>query len=140
MGCGGGTVLTKLDVSGMADGQTAGVCLYWSEVCTLGVEQHTGVRQIELNNRGTNTFGMLLKSNQTEVWLKVLIDEHGSSTFAWSLDGKIFRSIGGSFPFGWGNYRGTRVGIYSYNDEVDKGYVDVDFFHYTYVGPHSRNK
>ena len=135
MGCGGGTVLTKLDVSGMANGQTAGLCLYWSEVCTLGVEQHDGGRQVELNNRGTNTVGQSLNSNQTEVWLKALIDDHGNSTFAWSLDGKIFRPIGGSFPFGWGNYRGTRVGIYSYNNEGDKGYVDVDFFHYTYAGP-----
>jgi hypothetical protein len=69
-----------------------------------------------------------------------MIDDQASSTFAYSLDGKTFTPIGGSFKFGWANYRGTRVGIYSYNDEAERGFVDVDFFHYTYAGPQNKNK
>ena len=140
MGNGGGQVLTKLDVSGMADGQTAGLCFFWSEFCALGVVQSAGGRRLELNQNGTSTPGSELNSTKTNVWLKAVIDDRGSSTFAWSLDGENFTTIGGSFQFGWGNYRGTRTGIYSYNNDADSGQVDVDFFHYTYAGPHNQNK
>ena len=30
----------------------------------------------------------------------------------------------------WGYYRGDRIGIYSFNDEADFGWVDVDYVHY----------
>jgi beta-xylosidase len=138
MGTGGGEVMTKLDVTGMADGQTAGLCFFWKEFCTLGVVQQNGIRRIELNNDGTNTVGSQLTSATTNVWLKATIDDLGSSSFFWSQDGKKFTSIGGRFKFGWGNYRGTRVGIYSYNNEAENGFVDVDFFHYTYANPQNK--
>ncbi len=138
MGCGGGEVVVKMDATGMADGQTAGLCLFWKEFCTLGVVQQNGVRRIELNNAGTNTIGRQLNADTTEVWFKAAIDDQGSSTFFWSLDGKSFNSIGGRFKFGWGNYRGTRLGVYAYNNEAETGFVDVDFFHYTYADPQNK--
>lgn len=132
MGYDGGEVMAKLDVNGMADGQTAGLCFFWKNFCTLGVVQQDGIRKVELNNSGARTIGPELKPGATNVWLKADIDGQASSTFAWSLDGKTFTPIGDNFKFGWGNYRGTRVGIYSYNDEAGRGYLDVDFFHYNY--------
>lgn len=63
-----------------------------------------------------------------------IIDNHGGSTFAWSKDGKSFAPIGDPFKFGWGNYRGTRDGIYFRDDEAELGIVDVDYFHYSYSG------
>jgi beta-xylosidase len=134
MGTGGGEVMTKLDVTGMADGQTAGLCVFWKKFCTLGVRQENGVRKIELNNDGLKTAFSQLNSSTTNVWFKATIDNQGSSTFAWSLNGKNFTAMDGSFKFGWGNYRGTRIGVYSYNDEAVSGFVDVDWFHYAYAG------
>lgn len=138
MSCGGGEVVVKMDATGMADGQTAGLCFFWKEFCTLGVVQQNGVRRIELDNAGTNTIGGQMNSGTTNVWCKAVIDDKGSSTFFWSLDGTSFTSIGGSFKFGWGNYRGTRLGVYSYNNEAESGFVDVDFFHYTYANPQNK--
>jgi hypothetical protein len=40
----------------------------------------------------------------------------------------------------WGSYRGDRIGIYSYNNQADAGYVDVDSFHYDCSGPQNRKK
>ena len=74
------------------------------------------------------------------IWLKSLIDDQAESAFSFSLAGESFTSIGGSFKFGWGNWRGTRVGIYSYNNDRDDGYVDVAFFHYTFKLAHNKNK
>jgi hypothetical protein len=83
-------------------------------------------------------FGSQLNSATKYVWFKATIDDLGSSAFSWSLDEKKLTSIGGSFKFGWGNYRGTRLGIYSYNNEAENGFVDVDFFHYTYANPQNK--
>lgn len=135
MGYGGGEVVTKLDVTGMADGQTAGLCFFWSKSCQLGVRQISGTRRVELDDNGLLTAGPELKPDTQAVWFKASIDDHGGSVFAFSLDGKNFTPLGGRFQFGWGNYRGTRVGIYSYNAEAERGHVDVDFFHYHYPGP-----
>ena len=133
MGYNGGEAVTKLDATGMADGQTAGMCVFWKDFCTLGVVQQKGVRSIELNNNGTSTIVTQLESDQTKVWLKANISAQGVSKFAWSLDGENFTAIGDTFKFGWGNYRDTRLGIYSYNNEAENGFVDADFFHYTYA-------
>lgn len=140
MGCGGGEVVIKLDPAGMADGQTAGLCIFWKELASLGVRQQNGVRTIELDNNGTNTIGGQLNSDTTNVWLQAKINDLGVSTFSWSLDGKNYTSIGDGFKLGWGNYRGTRIGVYSYNNDAETGFVDVDFFHYSYAGPKRQSK
>jgi beta-xylosidase len=116
MGYAGGEVILKLDASKMADGQTAGLCVFWKPVAMFGVVQQSGVRRIQLNDNGTNTPGPELKS--PDVWLKAVIDDQASCSFAYSLDGKRFEPVGGRFLFGWANYRGTRVGIYCWNDEA----------------------
>jgi hypothetical protein len=38
---------------------------------------------------------------------------------------------------GWYRVSGDRIGVYSYNDQADAGYVDIDFFHYRFDGPRS---
>ena len=35
-----------------------------------------------------------------------------------------------TLPGEWGNYRGDRAGLYSYNGQADAGYVDIDYFRY----------
>lgn len=32
----------------------------------------------------------------------------------------------------WGSYRGDRVAVYTYNNKMEAGYVDIDFVHYRY--------
>jgi beta-xylosidase len=134
MGYEGGEVTLKVHAWGMVDGQKAGLCLYWNDACRLGVLQQAGVQTVELVNGGTTTPGPALKS--PVVWLKALLDDQGGATFAFSLDGKRFTPIGDGYKLGWHNHRGTRIGIYSYNDEADAGYVDVDSFQYRFSGPH----
>ena len=136
MGTQGGEVVMKMDAGKMADGQTAGLTIFWKETAQLSVVQQHGARRIECSRNGAVTPGPALTG--AEVWLKAAIDAEGGSTFAYSLDGKVFTPIGDRFPFGWHNYRGTRLAIHSYNNEADAGSVDVDFFHYTVVGPGSK--
>ena len=137
MGYEGGEVTVKLDPSGMADGQVAGLTFFWKDFAILGVAQRGGVRRVQLNVNGTVTDGPELPSSTGALWLRAEIDDQAVCTFAYSLDGKTFTPTGGSFALGWHNYRGARVGVCCYNDDAEAGSVDVDWFHYTYrgVGP-----
>lgn len=54
----------------------------------------------------------------------------GMATYYYSLDGEHFISFGEPYQMMWGYYRGDRIGIYSFNDEADLGWVDVDYLHY----------
>ena len=48
----------------------------------------------------------------------------------YSLDGDNFIPFGHPYQLSWGNYRGDRIGVYCYNNNVESGYVDIDYFHY----------
>jgi beta-xylosidase len=122
----------KLDLAGMADGQQAGLCHFARTYCSIGVLQSAGVRSIVLNDAGRLTMGPAL-SGET-IWLRSIWDFAGDSQFAYSTDGENFVPFGNVYRLTWGNYRGDRIGLYSYND-ADNGYVDVDWFHYSFAAP-----
>ena len=129
----GGNVKIKADVAGMANGQRAGLCIFHGVAAQLGIVQRHGQRIIELQNAKKSTLGPRLYQNL--VWLEVRIGNHVTCRFAWSLNGKQFHGIGGQFKLGWANYRGTRLGIYCYNNRAAGGYFDVDYCHYIYPHP-----
>jgi hypothetical protein len=37
----------------------------------------------------------------------------------------------------WGNYRGDRIGIFSFNGQSEGGHIDVDWFRYKLDEPSS---
>jgi beta-xylosidase len=134
MGAGGGEVTIKVDVSHMADGQAAGLCHYGGRYAWLGITQAGGNRHITCSSNGTQTTGASV--NQADVWLRSIISDAGDTTWSFSFDGKAFTVFGEKYKFGWANYRGDRIGIFSYNDEAEAGYVDVDEFDYILVTTH----
>ena len=131
MGYEGGEVTVKLDPGGMADGQVAGLVFFWKEYAILGAVQRDGVRRVQLNVNGARTDGPALPPAGSALWLRAELSDQAACTFAYSLDGQTFTSIGGSFALGWHDYRGSRVGLCCYNDDAEAGSVDVDWFHYT---------
>ena len=141
MGYEGGEVITRFDVSGLSDGQVAGLALFHSSFARLGVTQKDGVRTLEYNRDEKNILvGPVL--NQPEFWVKAVIGDQPKPlvTFAYSLDGKTYISLGDAFELEWANYRGSRIGIYNFNTVADAGHLDVDSFSYVYRGPHNRSR
>ena len=132
MGTAGGTATLKLDVSGMADGQATGLCHYGKRYAWLGVTQANGVNRITYSDNGTQTLGPTV--NGPTVWIRSIIADAGT-TWAFSFDEKEFTPFGKRYQFEWANYRGDRLGIFSYNNDTDAGFVDVDSFLYEFVGP-----
>ncbi len=131
-------VVVNLDLRGMADGQKAGLCHFASpHYAAVGVVQDGVTRTLEFNNGGKTTAGPTLTGN--DLWLKSVWGLDGQSQYSYSLDGKTFTDFGDPYQLQWGSYRGDRIGIYSYNNKTDDGFVDVDYFDYTYDNPQNRN-
>ncbi|HEX8234826.1 MAG TPA: glycoside hydrolase 43 family protein [Abditibacteriaceae bacterium] len=132
-------VVIKLDLSGMAHGQKAGLCHFAAmHHSVLGVAQEGTTRTLEYKKDGEITRGDVLSGNS--LWLRSIWGLDGKSQYSYSLDGTTFTDFGEPYQLMWGAYRGDRIGIYTYNNKSESGYVDVDFFHYTYHGPHSPNR
>jgi beta-xylosidase len=129
-------VTIKLDLSGMVDGQKAGLCHFSKNYSYLGVTQDSTTRTLEYNNNGQVTAGPTLMGKT--LWLKSTWGADGQSQYSYSEDGKTFTNFGAPYQLAWGNYRGDRIGIFCFNNKTDDGYVDVDFLHYDYSGPKTK--
>ena len=121
-------VTVKLDLSGMVDGQEAGLCHLARAWSTIGILQKGDVRTLTFNEGGKVTAGEVIASST--VWLRSTWGFDGVSQYAYSVDGKTFTAFGPPYRLTWSYYRGDRLGIYSYNNKGDGGFVDVDWFHY----------
>jgi beta-xylosidase len=127
-------VVAAFELGGMADGQEAGLCHFAKTHSALGVAQEGASRVLINLNDGEATSGPKITGNR--IWLKSVWGLDGRSRYAYSLDGRTFTEFGRPYQLSWGNYRGDRIGIYNYNRKAEQGYVDVDFFHYDFSGPH----
>lgn len=121
-------VTIKMDISSMADGQNAGLCHFSSKSSSIGVAQKDGKRYLEYRNNDISTLGIELSTSY--IWLQSRWGLDGKSLYYYSLDGDNFHSFGDYYELQWGNYRGDRIGIYSFNNQKDDGFIDIDYLHY----------
>ena len=121
-------VTIKLDLSEFADGQKAGLCHFSQSSSSLGISQKDGVKRLEYTENDQTS--LKTEFAGTFIWLRSSWGNDGLSQYYYSLDGDNFIPYGQPYQLKWGNYRGDRIGIYCYNNEEEKGYVDVDYFHY----------
>ncbi len=122
----------KLDLSGMAHGQVAGLSHFGSPYyAAVGVVCLSQGKKLEFFTKDVNTGGPFIKGNT--LWLRSTWGLDGKSQFLYSTDGKTFKPIGETYQLRWASYRGDRLAIYSFNNEQEAGYIDVDYFHYQYA-------
>jgi beta-xylosidase len=122
----------KLDLSGMVDGQEAGLAHFngGSNYATLGVVQADGVKTIQYDEDGKTTRGDALPFAARTIWLRSTVGWDLLAHYEYSTDNKTFKPSGSLYKLKPGNYRGDMIGIYTLNNESDSGYIDVDYFHY----------
>ena len=131
-------VTLALDLSGMADGQVAGLCHFSRDNSTLGVRQTGAARALEFTHAKKTTSGPALTAEK--IWLRSVWGLDGRSQYSYSEDGANFTPFGEPYQLSWGSYRGDRIGIFTYNINGEAGFVDVEWFHYTYAGPADKGK
>jgi beta-xylosidase len=129
-------VTLALDLSGMADGQVAGLCHYSKDYGTIGVRRQGGIITLESARGQAVTRGPVLPAGK--IWLQSVWGLDGRSRFAFSTNGTAFTPFGETYQLGWGDYRGDRIGIFTCNNDADTGHVDCDSFSYWYDSPVTR--
>ncbi|HEY8964843.1 MAG TPA: hypothetical protein VIM58_00255, partial [Candidatus Methylacidiphilales bacterium] len=123
------TVTVTLSLDGMSDGQVAGLCHYGRGFSGIVVCQENGSRYVESRtDQGKQRVAPLEKAR---IWFRSEWDLQGVSQFSYSLDGETFTPAGEPYKMTWGDYRGDRVGLFTYNDTA-AGWVDFSHFEYLY--------
>ena len=122
-------VTVMFDLAGMADGQEAGLAHYARSHAFIGVCRKEGISKLLLDLNGAQTETLTI--SQKQIWFRSDWGFNGLSQFSYSLDGSVFHELGQPYPLTWGAYRGDRVGLFTFNAEAEKGYVDVHDFAYS---------
>jgi len=150
-----GEVTVMLDVSRLADGQKAGLCSFGSLYALAGVYREKGKNYVffETNSElftppaqlpsqprvrinyfetSKNYFEKIPFNNKV-IWLKLKLDfVSNSNTFYYSTDNKTFKPTGKSFGSMFSFWKGSRVGLFSYNTAGNGGVALFDRFTYKY--------
>lgn len=128
----GNVVTTKIDISNMADGQNAGMTHSAGSTNTMiGVIQENGKRYLRYKtSSGADMRGIEIPSDITDIYFRSEWDTTCMNYFSYSLDGVNYKYFGQKYQLIGSNYRGDYVGLYSYNDKSETGYIDVDYFRY----------
>ena len=125
------TVLIKL--TGMADGQEAGLCAIGGNAWMLQVYQENGKRILRTKaGKEKNDFNFT--ENQSigdNIWMRLLTNQD-TYRFQYSIDGQNFKDISTAFNPYFMNWRAVQIGIFSFNHKENAGFIDVDWFQYDY--------
>ena len=121
-------IVTRLDVNQMTNGQRAGIAVFngGKSYALIGVRDG----RLYIDTDDTITYGPSLRNGQKPVLLRVYIDKAGEARFAYCLKGHRFQPLGTPYQMVAGNFRGARVGLFSYNTGADEGIADFDYFKY----------
>ena len=124
-----------MDITGMADGQKAGLAHMTSgKYAAISVVRTAGNVTLEWDDQSRRVvIGPQIGVSQ--LWLKSVWGLDGVSRFSYSLDGAGFTDFGPTYQLKGTRYRGDRLALYTYNDKSESGFVDFNEFNYTFDGP-----
>lgn len=126
---------TALDVSGMNDGDVAGLGLLQEDYAYVGVTKEgaeTAVVMAAVRD-GEDREVARVPFDQDVVYLKVdadFRDMTDKASFSYSLDGVAWRPIGDPFQMRYtlGHFMGARFALFTYASETPGGWADFDYF------------
>lgn len=131
-----GTV--RLDVTKLADGDRAGICIFQDPYAQIGVEKKNGEykiywRQDALDGAAASTKEQYASATVTDiVYLRASFNYNTSKTkFYYSLDNKTWSAFGGetSMGFNLSVFVGARFGLFCYaTSALGGGSADFDWF------------
>ena len=127
-----GVATVKMDFSDMNEGQVAGLGCLAKVYRGLGVAKKDGRNLLYFEEGGKRREICPISGNQ--VYLKADLDANNNShTLSYSLDGKEYHTACEPFEMIWGNWKGPRIGIYSYTSNEDSGAGTVHFDDFEYI-------
>jgi len=127
---------SRLDLSGMKDGDHAGIAMFEQSPSGLQVVQTGGVRSLSFFHGHDVTDGPAQIADRI-IQLRVHIDGDTAS-YSYSLDdGRSFQPIASPSRIAFSWWKGSRPSLFAYttSQTTDPGYVDFDWAHYAPLDP-----
>ncbi|KPM49048.1 glycoside hydrolase family 43 protein [Jiulongibacter sediminis] len=127
---------TKLEVSGMKEGDFAGLCLLQKNYGLVGVKIDNGQKYIVMESAAAGREEARIPLTKKKFYLKAACDfkdRKDEAQFYFSLDGKEWTAIGApmKMPYTLPHFMGYRFGLFNYATEQTGGYADFDWFRIT---------
>jgi len=127
--------MAELDVSGLKDGDNAGLAVFQFPYAFVGVQQIKNQRQIVMINDG-KTIAVVPHFKQTKIWLRASagIEGGGTAGFAYSTDGRTFHNIGDKLKMGLGlDWTANRFMLFNFNSIAGNpgGNAYFNWFHFS---------
>lgn len=126
-------VTVKIDIDNMADGQNTGLAHFngGKFYASIGLVMHgKNNKRLKYESNGKTVDGNRLESGQKTIYLRTCVGFDNMASFQYSLDGFNFTTLGNHYKLTPANFRGDMIGIYTYNDNADAGFIDIDWFKY----------
>lgn len=127
---------TAIDVSGMKEGDHAGLMLLQRKYAWVGVVCDKNGKRIVMVNAQNDKPKVMesLPLAQETVYLKAVCDFRNLSDvadFYYSTDGRTWTKIGNRLhmEYSMPHFMGYRFGLFNYATKAAGGYTDFDFFH-----------
>ncbi len=131
-----GSVTVTLDTKGMAEGQRCGLGVMGTLQWCLGAVMEGGRKYLVVDEL-INGEQERIPLKASRVWLRFTYDaQEISFQYYYSLDGKNFTKAGGEFRNFYGNWKGVRPALYSFNTKQDGGTACFDDFTVDYDEKH----
>jgi beta-xylosidase len=130
-----GEATAEMDLSGFSEGQKAGLCSMGGKIINLiGVLKRGGQLYLFTETSGKITSEKSVKLKK--IFLKVSLDIKGDKNqFFYSPDNKSYSPAGEIFTTTAGYWKGTRLGLFSFNETNGDGSASFNSFTYNYDGP-----
>lgn len=121
--------VVSIDLSKMKEGQRSGICHFSSSWSEFGVKMEEGKRMLYYRDN----------TGKEEVFYDEKISETVVLKSEWGLDGKSMYHVScdgtnwtwlATYYLQWGNYRGDRLGLYTYNNIEEAGEATFSKFNY----------
>lgn len=120
-------ITARFDVSGLRDGQRAGLSLFGVRPAWIGAVREGDRTRVTLSIEGEETPGQELTNDVVDFRATVSSDQ--KVRYSYSLDGGAsFQSLGETIPlatFSW--WKGSRPALFSFTRGTPGGWVDVDW-------------
>lgn len=122
----------KMDISHMEIGQEAGISHFngGKDYASFGVSMTEQGKFLLYTENNAIQKGELVSSSW--IWIRSTVNKDGRANYFYSFNGQEYKEFYKSYTIKWGGFRGDHIGIYNFNDRTEKGYVDIDWFHYQF--------
>lgn len=128
-----GTATVKLNFSDISEGQFAGLGCLAKRYLGLGVRRINGNCQLYLEIAG-HVAPVEESIPGNEIYLRADFDvTNNRHSLSYSFDGKNYKMAGEPFEMRWGDWKGPRIGLYSYSRDNENAAGTAYFDDFVYV-------